>query len=339
MRYLTPIISLLCTLCLFSPALGNPMQEAMGSSGYIDWQNMRAIGSGMGVVPANASQAQARFLGTRAAAVDARRNLLEVVKGVRIDSTTVVNNYLVQNDVIASQVQGFVQGAQVENTWITNDGIYHATVSLPLTGAFGKMLMVTLGTPPPRDGMGEQDLPPATRQRIGELERRIDILMSQMEALRAALDKQETRISGVESAISGQGTTLSEMRKQLDSPARPQQSPPLPSYSGLVVDARGSGFTPCLRPELHGPDGLIFPSQTLNRQVAAAEGFVRYMDSIPAAQRLQRVGNLPLTIKATGTVSGTPSALTVSENDAATLHSLLTGENNMLDTCRIVIVF
>lgn len=80
--------------------------------GEINWVEgyVRAIGHGAAV---RGSLAQARPLARRAAVNDAQRNLLEIMKGVKIDSATTVENFVVSSDVIRARVNGVVKGAHV----------------------------------------------------------------------------------------------------------------------------------------------------------------------------------------------------------------------------------
>lgn len=320
--------------------LANPLQENIGSAGYVDWQEMRVVATGTGAVPANANAAQARFMGTRASTIDARRNLLEVLKGVRIDSNTLMENYIVRSDTIVSQVQGFIQGTQVDQTWITDDGLYHSTISLRLTGDFGKNIMGLMGKSPAPRQIPVQEMSPETAQRITALEQQVAALAAQLAAIQSALTQQGTKIAGIESSVTGQQDALGTLQQQIASPARPQKpGVDVPAYTGVVVDARGTDFTPCLKPELYAEDGKLFPSPYINLETAANEGQVRYMDSIPAAQKLPRVGSLPLTIKALSTVDGNKGALKISNADAGILKGILSTQDNFLDNCRVVLVF
>ena len=77
----------------------------------------------------------------RAAKVDAYRNLLEVTKGVRVDSTTVVKDFTVESDVINAQVEGFVKGAKVVNQEFLSDGTVEMTVRMPMAGGFAQVII------------------------------------------------------------------------------------------------------------------------------------------------------------------------------------------------------
>jgi len=97
---------------------------------------------GIGAPPAQpANAAQARAMAERAAQVVAYRNLLEAVKGVRIDATTTVENFMVTSDVIRTQVSGFVQGAMVMDKKYMSDGSVEVTVGMQLTGALADSLL------------------------------------------------------------------------------------------------------------------------------------------------------------------------------------------------------
>lgn len=73
---------------------------------------------------------RARMISKRAAILDAKRNLLEKVKGIRIDSRTIINDYLTQNDVIHTKVSGFISGIDIINTRYLKDGSVIVTLEI-----------------------------------------------------------------------------------------------------------------------------------------------------------------------------------------------------------------
>jgi hypothetical protein len=77
----------------------------------------------------------------RAGKIDAYRNLLEITKGVRVDSTTVVKDFTVESDVINAQVEGLVKGAKVVNQEYMSDGTVEVTVRMPLSGNFSQVII------------------------------------------------------------------------------------------------------------------------------------------------------------------------------------------------------
>ena len=123
--------------------------EPTGSSGKVDWSTGVITAVGIGAPPAQpANAAQARAMAERAAQVVAYRNLLEAVKGVRVDSTTTVENFMVTSDVIRTEVSGIIQGATVMDKKYMSDGSVEVTVGMKLTGALADQLLPKGLTPP-----------------------------------------------------------------------------------------------------------------------------------------------------------------------------------------------
>jgi hypothetical protein len=137
--------------------------DPVGSTGKVDWTTGVITAVGIGAPPAQpANAAQARAMAERAAQVVAYRNLLEAVKGVRVDSTTTVENFIVTSDVIRTQVNGIIQGATIMDKKYMSDGSVEVTVGMKLTGALAEALLPK--TPPasmPGAAATPGSLPPA----------------------------------------------------------------------------------------------------------------------------------------------------------------------------------
>jgi hypothetical protein len=116
--------------------------EKIGNNGRVNWSAGYIEAVGIGAPPDRfIGKPQARPMALRAAELDAKRNLLEITKGVRIDSTTVVKDFTVESDIINSQVEGFIKGAQVFNKEYMSDGTVEVTVRMPLFGNFSQIIM------------------------------------------------------------------------------------------------------------------------------------------------------------------------------------------------------
>ena len=134
-------------------------------NGKIDWTTGIAEAVGIGAPPAKPiNMAQARAMAKRAAVIVARRNLLEIVKGVRIDSMTLVKDFVVQSDIIRSQVNGYLERSQVVDIAYMSDGSVEATVAMNLRGGFADMVLpksiksiqpIKQPQAPPREEPGE----------------------------------------------------------------------------------------------------------------------------------------------------------------------------------------
>ncbi len=92
--------------------------------------------TGYGAVPANAPNVgAARAIAIRAAKLDALRNLLETVKGVRIDDHTTVGEKIKGNNVLIARVQGMVRGArQTGDVKYTSNSTVGVTMAIRMGG-------------------------------------------------------------------------------------------------------------------------------------------------------------------------------------------------------------
>ena len=112
------------------------------ATGDINWTKGVVQAKGIGAPPERYyGKPQARPMALRAAKLDAMRNLLEATKGVRISSTTTVKDYVVESDIIMSQVQGMVKGAQIVHQEYMSDGTVEVTMQMSLMGGFAQLIL------------------------------------------------------------------------------------------------------------------------------------------------------------------------------------------------------
>ncbi len=77
--------------------------------------------------------AQGRMMAIRAAELDAKRKLLERIKGLRITSDTIVRDFVAESDQITAQAMGTVMGAETVRTYLHYDEpIAEVTVAVPV---------------------------------------------------------------------------------------------------------------------------------------------------------------------------------------------------------------
>jgi len=146
MRRVLVILPVLAVLLAAAPALaGDPVSGAYVqkvSGGRVDWEAGVVTATGLGAPPRGAhGRAESRALAARAATVVARRNLLEVIKGVQVDSTTTVENFMVVSDTVVNEVQGVLQNSVIQDTVYLSDGAVEVTVAVPLRGALADMFI------------------------------------------------------------------------------------------------------------------------------------------------------------------------------------------------------
>ena len=102
----------------------------------VDWKNRVITVTGEGVPPRDAvNYTQAKGMASTAAKADAYRKLAEIVKGVRVEGETTVENMQTIHDQIKLRVAATIKGAKIINETFLSDGGYRVTVQMPLFGA------------------------------------------------------------------------------------------------------------------------------------------------------------------------------------------------------------
>lgn len=130
--------------CLFSKQItanaqqsGNFIEKIGNGVGEIDWTTGVIKVTGSGAPPDRGSVAQKRLMAERAAIADAYRQLAEIINGVRVDSETVVKDFVTESDVIKTQVSAFIKGAQKVGKRYLSDGSVEVDMVVKLYGDSG----------------------------------------------------------------------------------------------------------------------------------------------------------------------------------------------------------
>lgn len=246
----------------------NQVVESMGT-GEVNWSAnvIRAVGSGA-PSPEAPNVAVARLGAERAAKLDAMRNLLETVKGVRVDSQTTVVNFTTQSDVINSRVEGFVKGARVVKTRYLSDGGVEVIVEMPIPGGLADTIYGNIPS------LGTVSVPKSGN----------------------------------------------------------------PVYTGLIIDARGTGARPAMSPKIVDEDGKeVYGSAYVSREFAIKQGIVGYAKDVNAAKQNERVTANPIVVKGMKTTGSGSSDIVVSNADAAGLRDA-SKNLSFLEQTRVLIV-
>jgi len=115
--------------------------EKVGSA-EIRWSEGTIRATGVGRPPEELENpADAAYLAERAAIVVARRNLLLVAKGVRVEGSRVVGDFMTSTGRFRMVVTGLVEGSRPVKTELLPDGSVRATVEMPLRGALVQSLI------------------------------------------------------------------------------------------------------------------------------------------------------------------------------------------------------
>lgn len=248
--------------------------DMMTPNGRADWTTGVVTAKGIGIPPKNpASALQSKEMARTAAWAVALRNLLEVLKGVRIDSTTTVNNFVTTNDEVRTRVEGMVKGAKLVKEQEMPDGSFETTVEMKLTGDFSG---VVLPKPTPR------------------------------------------------------AEPLSQYKKPM--------APASKSYSGLVVDAQGTGAHAALAPRILNEQGdEAYSVAYVEHRDVAEQGIAIYVSDSPSAYANPRVTSTPLVVKALRASGNNHTDLVISDADAQTIHGV-PGHFKFLKQAKVLVI-
>lgn len=118
--------------------------------GEIDWERglIRASGTSAATPSADdlsGNVAVKRLAIMRSAKIDAMRNILDVIKTIRVDSDTNVEMYMISSDFIRNKLHETIRKAQViDKKYISNDGL-ELTIELPMLGSFIETMIPDTG--------------------------------------------------------------------------------------------------------------------------------------------------------------------------------------------------
>ncbi|MFH0881555.1 MAG: hypothetical protein V2A56_01070 [bacterium] len=125
------LIGTLAAMLCAAPLLAQSVSESMDNAGTIDWSSQWVRARGI-AVPGGVGGRAGQI---RAAELDALRQILETVKGMRLSSTTLVENYMLSSDVIRTRVEGVARNfRRVGDPVYMDDGSIEVTVEMALTG-------------------------------------------------------------------------------------------------------------------------------------------------------------------------------------------------------------
>jgi hypothetical protein len=301
--------------------------ERMGN-GAVNWTQGVVTAKGSGAPPSKGvtNVAQARLMAERAAKADALRNLLETVKGVRVDSETTVESFTTKSDRVLTRVSGIVIGARVVDTKYLSDGAVEVTMSINLTG---ELLAVMLQELPPLS----QPLMPAP-----PLPQPLPIPAKPSPAPppvekpvppppppppappKPAVQEPKVQPPPV---TEPRGTPPPSIEPKAQTPtkapARAEENLDLKKldYTGLIIDARKLGLRPALVPKILNEKGeLVYSTQSVGQQDIIRMGLVGYAKDVNAAAKNQRVTADPVVVNGMNATGEKKTDVVISNRDA-----------------------
>ena len=327
--------------------------ELVGN-GEINWSQGIILAKGSGAPPKEAKNiAQARLMAERAALSDGRRNLMEVLKGVRVDSVTHVENHMVKSDQIRLSAEGFIQGSvelRDQRRYLSDGGI-EVTVAMNLSGDF-LSLMLSLpkewkSAKPPMVEKPSSQLPPIPARKIESPPERPKIGVEEKPTLKtkplppSVAEKPSSQLPPIPAG------------KIESPPERPkigvEEKPiigakplpalaDLPKFTGLVIDARGLNMRAVLIPKVVDEGGQeLYQGQYVPPDKAAQNGLALYSRDLTAAQTNPRVGKNPLTVKGFKMNPNSRSDVILNADDSKRVAPFAQ-KGTFLEECKVMIV-
>jgi hypothetical protein len=277
----------------------------------------------------------------RAAMVVALRNLLEVIKGVRIDSETVVENFMTTSDIIRTQVSGIVRGAMPVKKQYLSDGSVEITVGMKMRGAFLDVII------PENFGVSRAIVPlPPTRP----------VPPSPVPAKPVPPTPPpvpERKPEPVKPEPAKPEPQQPARTPTPPPPPAPSPAPPSPGggaepstaqfkggkATGVVIDGRGLGLRPALLPRIIDQSGQeIYVGQVVTRTNAVEQGVAGYAKDVNAAANNFRVTDNPAVIKGQRASGAGKTDIILTNADAQVLRDL-SRKGDFLQYCRVIIVY
>ena len=274
-------------------------------NGVINWTQGIVTAKGSGAPPTGITViSQARLMAERAAKADALRNLLEAVKGVRVDADTTVESFITKNDVVMTRVSGIVKGAIVVDKRYLSDGSVEVTVAVYLTG---ELLAVML-----------QELPPLTQTlmpvpAIPTIEKPLPPSLPPSQEKKIPLPPPEKKVPPPPVAEDKKTPAAPEV------PARIEEKLDLKKveYTGLIVDARKLSLRPALIPKILNQKGeLVYSSHSVAQRELVKMGLVGYAKDVDAASKNQRVTAEPCVVPGLTATGEKKTDVVISNRDA-----------------------
>lgn len=105
--------------------------------GEINWTQQVIKAKGWGFIDTTLPQPQAKLMATRAATVVAQRNLLEIIKGVRVVSETKVQDLMAKSDYVYTRIEGVVKGAKMIGEPVEKEGMIEVELAIGIYNSDG----------------------------------------------------------------------------------------------------------------------------------------------------------------------------------------------------------
>jgi hypothetical protein len=301
-KFLSSIIITFCSLTAM--ANNGEFTELVGTNGKINWTKATVSAIGYGIAAEGKKANIAPYLACRAAKVDAQRNLLESYQGVRVTATTLVSNYMLSSDEIKSTVEGTVKGAIIKSRDNRIDGSCKIVLQASLRGEISKSIYQDLY----QEELSASIIPSSWSFWMSSAHAATYPTVSNQQ-ISDQLSQLNSRISALEQGVKP---------KRIDDVKNNE-------ISGIIIDVRGTNFTPSLNPKIRKTSGeILYPNKNETKGIIDNGQLVSlFSNDVSFAMDHPTVGDTPLLIKAKNTWKNQQTEIALSDKDAKKLSYLI----------------
>jgi hypothetical protein len=313
-------------------------------SGTVNWTKGSVSAIGYGMAPKDADPQVAPLLAREAAYTVALANLLEITKGVKITSTSTVENFTFKDQKVEKSVEGVIMGAKIIKEDIKKDGqVFKAVVEVAiilddLTGAMPSNIADISASP---KSMSDLIKPVVAYQypTLNAIDPNNEILLT---SERTNLDKITETLNKPENKTeqkSEVATKLSEEIQVIKSIQEKEPQKPEEEYTGIVINASGLNVTYAIYPVIFAKKGdgfvMLYGDEAMNRPGKDVELWAIWVTNLSDAMNEESVKSNPLIINAIGiNERGEP---VIDEKDVEKIESI-EKKYGFLEKAKVVIV-
>jgi hypothetical protein len=256
--------------------------QQLNEDSKLNWTGGYIEATGEAAYPSGVAKNQARLMARRGAIVDAQRNLLSSVAGVRLTSETLMKNSVLISDTVQTRLEGIVKGAIVVREQDKGD-TFAVTMRMPL-GGVASLVKQTFAEPE-KFGLDKEDVEKWSPQVVPEEKIKIP----------------------------------EEPPKVAPLPVKPAT---VQAHTGVMIDCRGLGLQRCMSPKIRRADGSeVWGTVQVDPEFVLEHGIAIYVNSnrtelLNDPLVVKRMGKNPLTIRAIGVAGAGKSDAVISHDDA-----------------------
>lgn len=285
-----------------------------GDSCQINWTKQYMICAGI------SEEGQSEYAATISAKVIAQRNMLEFVKGVKIDSQTTIKDGMLKSDIIRASVKGVVRGARIVSKQYDKK-LRRATVKIKVS--LYKDILKSILT--------QRVSRCVPKKEKGIIEKFMSAFYlyadnyydwSEKKTLKKLLEDFQEKNDNKAIAY------IKNIIKKLNSK----------NYTGILVDASDvNEFNLALIPKIRKPNGQeIYPKNFLNKDALIRKGGpIVYEIGLKDAINNKRVFNKPIVLHAIGIYGKRLSDLVLDKKSIKMLNKI---NKNLFKNAKVVIL-